>query len=201
MAETSFSAIEHALENQRLGSLQIRVAVICGLIQMCDGYDVGSIGWSVPSLTHAWHIAPPAFALAFLWSNIGVMAGALLAGPIGDRFGRKPLLMMSVTLFGIASLASAVSPSLGFLAGTRFFTGAGHCRRVCRNRGADRRLHAAAAARDDDHADLHRGAARRLRRRSGRVPAAARRVRLADHLRHRRRLPAGAAGDHGSMAA
>jgi AAHS family 4-hydroxybenzoate transporter-like MFS transporter len=125
MADTSFSAIEHTLENQRLGGLQIRVAAICGLIQMCDGYDVGSIGWSVPSLTHAWHVAPPAFALAFLWSNIGVMAGALLAGPIGDRFGRKPLLMMSVALFGIASLASAVSPSLAFLAGTRFFTGAG----------------------------------------------------------------------------
>jgi AAHS family 4-hydroxybenzoate transporter-like MFS transporter len=125
MAETSLSAIEHALENQPLGRLQIRVAVICGLIQMCDGYDVGSIGWSVPSLTHAWHVAPSAFALAFLWSNIGVMAGALLAGPIGDRFGRKPLLMMSVTLFGIASLASAVAPSLEFLAGTRFFTGAG----------------------------------------------------------------------------
>ncbi len=125
MAETSFWAIEHALEHQRLGGLQIRVAAICGLIQMCDGYDVGSIGWSVPSLTHAWHIAPPAFAIAFLWSSIGIMAGALLAGPIGDRFGRKPLLMISVTLFGIASLASAVSPSLGFLAATRFFTGAG----------------------------------------------------------------------------
>jgi AAHS family 4-hydroxybenzoate transporter-like MFS transporter len=125
MAEKSLSAIEHALENQRLGSLQIRVAVICGLIQMCDGYDIGSIGWSVPSLTHVWGVAPPAFAIAFLWSNIGVMVGALLAGPIGDRFGRKPLLMMSVALFGIASLASAVSPSLGFLAGTRFFTGVG----------------------------------------------------------------------------
>ncbi len=125
MAETSLSAIEHALENQPVGGLQMRVAVICGLIQMCDGYDVGSIGWSVPSLTHAWHVAPSAFALAFLWSNIGVMAGALLAGPIGDRLGRKPLLMLSVTLFGIASLASAVAPSLGFLAATRFFTGAG----------------------------------------------------------------------------
>jgi MFS transporter, AAHS family, 4-hydroxybenzoate transporter len=125
VAEKSLSAIEHALENQRLGSLQIRVATICGLIQMCDGYDIGSIGWSVPSLTHVWGVAPPAFGIAFLWSNIGVMVGALLAGPIGDRFGRKPLLMMSVTLFGIASLASAVSPSLGFLAGTRFFTGVG----------------------------------------------------------------------------
>jgi AAHS family 4-hydroxybenzoate transporter-like MFS transporter len=105
--------------------LQIRVASICGLIQMCDGYDVGTIGWSVPSLTHAWQIAPSAFALAFLWSNIGLMAGALAAGPIGDRIGRKPLLLISLALFGLASLASAFSPSVGFLAGTRFFTGGG----------------------------------------------------------------------------
>jgi MFS transporter, AAHS family, 4-hydroxybenzoate transporter len=125
VAGTMVSPTEHALENQRLGSLQIRVALICGLIQMCDGYDVGSIGWAVPSLTHAWHVAAPAFALAFLWSNIGVMVGALLAGPIGDRIGRKPLLMISVGLFGLASLASAHASSLGFLAGTRFFTGAG----------------------------------------------------------------------------
>jgi AAHS family 4-hydroxybenzoate transporter-like MFS transporter len=125
MAETAVSAAEHALENQRLGGLQLRVIVICTLIQMCDGYDVGSIGWSVPSLTHVWHMAPRAFALAFMWSNIGVLVGALLAGPLGDRFGRKPLLMASIAIFGIASLASAVSPSLEFLAATRFFTGAG----------------------------------------------------------------------------
>ncbi len=125
MAQMHSSTLDHALENQRLGGVQIRVAVICGLIQMCDGYDVGSIGWSVPSLTHAWHVAPSAFALAFLWSNIGVMAGALAAGPIGDRLGRKPLLLISLAVFGLASLASAVSPSLRFLAWMRFFTGAG----------------------------------------------------------------------------
>ena len=125
MAEMAFSATEHALENQRIGGLQIRVAVICALIQMCDGYDVGSIGWAVPSLTHVWHVAPSAFALAFLWSNIGRHGGCPLAGPIGDRLGRKPLLLISSRIFGLASLASAFSPSLGFLAGTRFFTGAG----------------------------------------------------------------------------
>jgi MFS transporter, AAHS family, 4-hydroxybenzoate transporter len=125
MAEASLSAAEVALENQPLGALQIRVAAICTLIQMCDGYDVGSIGWAVPSLTHAWHVAPPAFALAFLWSNLGVMAGALLSGPIGDRVGRKPLLLASIAIFGLASVASAFAPSLGVLAGLRFFTGLG----------------------------------------------------------------------------
>ena len=121
----SISTPEAALENQRIGRLQITVVAICTLIQMCDGYDVGSIGWAVPSLTHAWNVTPSAFAVAFLWSNLGVMAGALLSGPIGDRFGRKPMLLVSIAIFGLASLASAFSPSLEFLAGTRFFTGLG----------------------------------------------------------------------------
>ena len=125
MSDAVLAPAESALENQRLGGLQIRVAAICTLIQMCDGYDVGSIGWAVPSLTHAWNIKPSAFALAFLWSNLGVMVGALVSGPIGDRFGRKPLLLLSVAIFGLASLASAFAPSLGFLAATRFFTGLG----------------------------------------------------------------------------
>ena len=109
MADAILSSTEAALENQRIGPLQIRVAAICTVVQMCDGYDVNSIGVSVPSLTHAWQMAPSAFALAFLWSNIGLMAGALAAGPIGDRIGRKPLLLISLGLLGLASLASAFS--------------------------------------------------------------------------------------------
>jgi hypothetical protein len=41
MAEAAFSATESALENQRIGALQIGGVAICTMIQMCDGYDVG----------------------------------------------------------------------------------------------------------------------------------------------------------------
>src|SRR5207245_10152388 len=119
------SATETALENQRIGPLQIRVAAICTLIQMCDGYDVNSIGVSVPTLTHAWNLPGPAFTQAFLWSSIGIMVGALSAGPIGDRVGRKPLLLASLTIFGLASLLSAFAGSLLMLSILRFFTGMG----------------------------------------------------------------------------
>ena len=125
MTTSPVSTTEAALENQRIGPLQIRVAAICALVQMCDGYDVNSIGVSVPSLTHDWNLPGPAFTQAFLWSSIGILIGALLAGPIGDRFGRKPLLIASLTIFGLASLASAVSDSLMMLTITRFFTGLG----------------------------------------------------------------------------
>src|ERR1700674_6035647 len=67
----------------------------------------------------------PAFTQTFLWSSIGILVGALSAGPIGDRFGRKPLLIASLTIFGIASLLSALAGSLFMLTLLRFFTGLG----------------------------------------------------------------------------
>ena len=99
--------------------------MICTLVQLCDGYDVNSIGVSVPSLTHAWNLPGPAFTAAFLWSSIGILVGALSAGPIGDRFGRKPLLIASLLVFGLASLGSAFVGSLTMLTILRFFTGLG----------------------------------------------------------------------------
>jgi AAHS family 4-hydroxybenzoate transporter-like MFS transporter len=125
MSGTASSTIENALENQKIGSLQLRVAVLCTLVQICDGYDLNAVAWAVPSLIKAWHLPPPIFATAFLWSSIGIMAGALSAGPIGDRIGRRPLLLMSLTLFGIASLLTATADSLNMLATWRFFTGVG----------------------------------------------------------------------------
>src|SRR6202043_3770426 len=125
MAEAILSSTESALENQRIGGLQIRVAALCTLIQICDGYDINSVAWAVPSLTHAWNLPGPAFTTAFLWSSIGIMVGALSAGPIGDRFGRKPLLIASLLIFGLASLGSALAGGIGMMTIMRFFTGLG----------------------------------------------------------------------------
>ena len=56
MAVAAGSTPEAALENQRLGGLRFRVAALCALVQMCDGYDVNSVAWAVPSLIPDWHL-------------------------------------------------------------------------------------------------------------------------------------------------
>ena len=99
--------------------------MLCGLIQALDGYDLSAIGLAVPSLTKAWSMPPSAFTQAFALSSVGIMVGAMLAGPIADRFGRKPVLLLSVALFGLFSLLSAWAPSLPMLVALRFFTGIG----------------------------------------------------------------------------
>ncbi len=117
--------VEASVQSSSLLSTQIRVAVLCGLIQMLDGYDLSAIGLAVPSLIKAWSLPPAAFTSAFALSSVGIMVGALSSGPIADRMGRKPVLLISVALFGVFSLASAYASSLGMLAAMRFFTGIG----------------------------------------------------------------------------
>src|SRR5581483_11421229 len=55
-----------------------------------------------------------------------VFAGLLLtAGSLGDRFGRYKALTLGLAIFGIGSLASALSGSASVLIGTRAFMGIG----------------------------------------------------------------------------
>ena len=51
------SQAETRLETQKLGPLQIRVAFLCMLAQIFDGFDISSIGMAVPALIKDWHPA------------------------------------------------------------------------------------------------------------------------------------------------
>jgi len=71
------SAVEEALENQPFGALQLRVVLLCALVQAFDGFDLGTIGMAAPTLAKAWGVPPPAFTAAFVMSSVGILFGAL----------------------------------------------------------------------------------------------------------------------------
>jgi MFS transporter, AAHS family, 4-hydroxybenzoate transporter len=119
------SQVEEALENQPFGGLQLRVVLLCALVQAFDGFDLGTIGMAAPSLSKAWGVPPPQFTIAFVMSSVGILVGALLSGPLGDRFGRKPLLVLSTCFIGVFSVLSAFAWSVPSITAMRFLTGIG----------------------------------------------------------------------------
>jgi AAHS family 4-hydroxybenzoate transporter-like MFS transporter len=119
------SPIEEALENQPFGALQLRVVLLCALVQAFDGFDLGTIGMAAPSLSKAWGVAPALFTGAFVMSSVGILVGALLSGPLGDRYGRKPLLIISVAFIAVFSVLSAFAWSIPSITVMRFLTGLG----------------------------------------------------------------------------
>ena len=119
------SPVEEALENQPFGALQLRVVLLCALVQAFDGFDLGTIGMAAPSLSKAWGVPPAQFTIAFVMSSVGILIGALASGPLGDRFGRKPLLVISVAFIGLYATLSAFAWSIPSMTAMRFLTGLG----------------------------------------------------------------------------
>ena len=104
--------IEAFLNEHPLSWFQRMLFVLCFMIVLLDGFDTAAIGFIAPSLIREWGVTRPELGPVLTAALFGLAAGALISGPLADRFGRKSVLVGSVFAFGIASLASASSASL-----------------------------------------------------------------------------------------
>jgi MFS family permease len=58
-------------------------------------------------------------------TSIGMLVGSVMAGILGDRYGRKFSYQFNLALFGLASLGCAIAPSMNGLIAARFLCGVG----------------------------------------------------------------------------
>jgi MFS family permease len=78
------------------------------------GYDTSNIGSALNFVPYGLH----GLALGYLVSgaSLGAAAGAILAGPAADRFGRKALLVIDAGIYAAGSILSAVTWHAFFIA-------------------------------------------------------------------------------------
>lgn len=98
---------------------------LCFCIVLLDGFDTAAIGYIAPSLIQEWGVSKPALAPVLSAALFGLAAGALMAGPLADRLGRKKVLTGSVLVLGLFTLASGFAADLQSLTVMRFITGIG----------------------------------------------------------------------------
>lgn len=134
MSMTTFSSpagsavslsVQQLINERALSRLQWRVFGLCFIIVLLDGMDTAAIGYIAPALMQEWGMARSALAPVLSAALFGVAGGALMAGPLADRLGRKWVLVVAVAMFGAASLGSAWAASLDALVAWRFVTGLG----------------------------------------------------------------------------
>jgi AAHS family 4-hydroxybenzoate transporter-like MFS transporter len=117
--------VQQFLDGQPVGRFQLLVLLLCMLIVMLDGLDTVMIGFIAPSLSTAWSIPRDALGPVMSGGLLGLAFGALGAGPMSDRFGRKTVMTAAVFFFGVWSAASAFATGVESLTVLRFLTGIG----------------------------------------------------------------------------
>ncbi|MAW81953.1 MAG: MFS transporter [Parvularcula sp.] len=93
------------------------------MVMMIDGYDLAAMPLALPYLVQEMDIAPSAFSGALSAVLAGLGAGALFIGPLGDRFGRRVLIVGSLSLIAAATIGTAFSSTLVEFVLWRFLTG------------------------------------------------------------------------------
>jgi MFS transporter, AAHS family, 4-hydroxybenzoate transporter len=117
--------VTELIDRSEISAFQILIVALCFLVLVLDGFDTVAVSYIAPVIRSHWHLQAPQLAPFFGAGLAGLMAGALLIGPIADQFGRRRVLLLSVLCFGVTSLVSAGAGSLQALIVLRFLTGVG----------------------------------------------------------------------------
>ena len=117
--------IQTFINQHRFSRFQWLIFLMCFAIVLFDGFDTAAIGFIAPSLMSEWHIDKPSLAPVLSAALLGLAFGAVLAGPVSDRLGRRVPLIASVLIFGLACFGSAYATNLTQFTALRFITGIG----------------------------------------------------------------------------
>jgi DHA1 family bicyclomycin/chloramphenicol resistance-like MFS transporter len=102
------------------GRPDVRLILLLGALAACGPISIDMYLPSLPSMTQAFSVSASAAQTTLTSFMFGFSIGMLLYGPLSDSFGRRPVLLGGIVMYALASIACAVSFSIGSLVLFRF---------------------------------------------------------------------------------
>jgi MFS transporter, AAHS family, 4-hydroxybenzoate transporter len=114
-----------ALDLARLRRAHWTVLGLAFLVAAFDGLDAQLVAFAAPLLAPEFGIQRAALGPIFSAALVGMAGGAVLFGPLGDRYGRRTVLAACTALFGVGTLVCVGARDPATLIVLRALTGLG----------------------------------------------------------------------------
>ena len=117
--------IADAVDASRIRGFHIGVFLLCAACLIMDGFDVQVMGYVAPEIQRELALSPQQWGLVTSAGLIGILVGAFLFSVLGDRAGRRPILIAATFCFSLLTLGTGMASSLTQLVALRFLAGIG----------------------------------------------------------------------------
>jgi DHA1 family bicyclomycin/chloramphenicol resistance-like MFS transporter len=108
---------------ERRAPISATATLALGLLAATAPLSLDAYLPALPAMAAEFDVSAQAVQLSLTACLLGLGAGQLLAGPIGDRYGRRIPMIVGATLYFGASLGCAFAPSAGALIALRLVQG------------------------------------------------------------------------------
>jgi AAHS family 4-hydroxybenzoate transporter-like MFS transporter len=98
---------------------------LCAATMFTEGYDAQFMGSVVPGISDDWGIPAGDLWPTLSAGLVGLMLGAFFIAPLADNYGRRRLIIYSVGVFGVLTIASVFATTITEMAILRLLTGLG----------------------------------------------------------------------------
>jgi AAHS family 4-hydroxybenzoate transporter-like MFS transporter len=115
--------INQFLDTRSIGGTHILVVSLLIMTMMVDGYDIFVVGTVAPYLARDLAIPPNALTSVLMVTQLGLMLGSFVVGPVADRYGRRFTMLWALVLFGLLTLATPLAKTVSELFVLRFVAG------------------------------------------------------------------------------
>jgi MFS family permease len=113
------------ISERALGPLHYRIAALCFAAWVFDFFDLILYTFLLVPIARELQLNDTESSLLLGVSFAMAAAGGVIFGFLGDRYGRKPTIIISVLLYGIGTSLCATADSLAALLAYRALTGVG----------------------------------------------------------------------------
>jgi MFS family permease len=126
-AEIAATANKRAtlLSERPMGAVHYRIIALCFAAWIFDFYDLILYSFMIVPIARDLHLSQTESSLTLGLALAMTAFGGVIFGFVGDRFGRRPTIIVSVLVYGIGTTMCAASHSLLQLLLFRSFTGLG----------------------------------------------------------------------------
>jgi AAHS family 4-hydroxybenzoate transporter-like MFS transporter len=115
--------VSEIIENQKLSGFLLQLIVVSWIVTFFDGFDMNVIAFVAPELATSLHLNRWMLGNLFSAGLAGTMIGGFLFGYLGDRWGRRPSILLATASFSVLTLGLALPLGYAALLGLRLVQG------------------------------------------------------------------------------